>query len=162
MRLGIRNGPQNSFHTSSNYSFSLKLIFLIFVVFSFSNQGQTCCQFEGEKFRLYTFLNNEFQDGVRWDEQQLWNSISVIFFRFFKNVAQVAIMHKQYLAKFGNIQSMKVENLMHPLHIVGDCGDFKIKINFLPDDLFSRKQRICDRIFFFLMNIFHKMTKIHY
>jgi hypothetical protein len=36
------------------------------------------------------------------------------FFQFFFNVAQVAIMHKQYLAKFGNIQYMKVENLMHP------------------------------------------------
>jgi hypothetical protein len=71
-------------------------------------------------------------------------------------------MHKQYLAKFGNIQYIKVENLMHPLHIVGDCGDFKIKINFLADDLFSRKQRICDQIFFFLINTFHKMTKIHY
>jgi hypothetical protein len=32
--------------------------------------------------------------------------------------------HLVYLTKFGNIQNMKVDNLKHPFHIVGNCCDF--------------------------------------
>jgi hypothetical protein len=66
---------------------------------------------------------------------------SVFFPPNFCDVAQVAII--VYLAQFGDMKNMVVENLKHPFHIVGSCCDF---IFF--GHSFLNAQGICDRIYF--------------
>jgi hypothetical protein len=54
---------------------------------------------------------------------------SFFFFFFFQfcDVAQVVTVHIYHLAKFGDIENMKVSNLKHPIMfeaIVATFGDF--------------------------------------
>jgi hypothetical protein len=42
----------------------------------------------------------------------------------FRDVAQVVILHKKYLAKFGCIQNMKAEKILSASHIVASCAEF--------------------------------------
>jgi len=73
------------------------------------------------------------------------------------DVAQVVIIPKKYLAKFGNIPNMKVENLEHPLMFrlfrLFFCYFYLIFNLFF----FRIREFVIEYSFF--KNIFYKMTK---
>jgi hypothetical protein len=72
-----------------------------------------------------------------------------VFFQF-HDVAQVVIVHKYILAKFGNIKNMRVLKFDSPFYIVGNCGDFFLAT------FWSKNKGASNRIIFF-ENIFHKI-----
>jgi hypothetical protein len=75
----------------------------------------------------------------------------VFFFWFqFCDIAQVKIVHKNILAKFGNVQNIKVNNLKHPLMLQAVMANFSKK---------NSRSRGFLMKFFFSQNIFCKMKK---
>jgi hypothetical protein len=56
----------------------------------------------------------QFKKHLPYIDKEIW----------FFDVAQVVILHKKYLAKFGSIQNMKVKQILSTSHVVASCAEF--------------------------------------